>query len=73
MPGADGPITTMKLGGQSLFLLNDPDVIRDLLEKRSNNYSCRPDLYARHFGDNLNIALREYVDTAKVGPFFTGC
>ncbi|KAH8721733.1 cytochrome P450 [Ilyonectria robusta] len=54
-----GPITTMKLGGQSLFLLNDPDVIRDLLEKRSNNYSCRPDLYARHFGDNLNIALRD--------------
>lgn len=73
MSGVDGPITTMKLGGQSLFLLNDPDVIRDLLEKRSNNYSCRPDLYARHFGDNLNIALREYVEIAKVGPFFTRC
>ncbi|KAH7161080.1 cytochrome P450 [Dactylonectria macrodidyma] len=54
-----GPITTMKLGGQNLFLLNDPTVVRDLLEKRSNNYSCRPDLYARQFGDNLNIALRD--------------
>ena len=51
----------MKLGGQSLILLNDPTVVRDLLEKRSNNYSCRADLYIRRFGDNLNIALREYV------------
>jgi hypothetical protein len=50
----------MKLGNLNMFLLNDPAVIRDLLEKRSNNYSCRPDLYARQFGDNLNIALREY-------------
>ncbi|CAG9988754.1 unnamed protein product [Clonostachys byssicola] len=49
----------MKLGNLNMFLLNDPTVIRDLLEKRSNNYSCRPDLYARQFGDNLNIALRD--------------
>lgn len=51
----------MALGRTDLFLLNDPVVVRDLLEKRSQNYSCRPDLFARHFGDNLNIALREYV------------
>lgn len=51
----------MKLGSQNLFLLNDPKVVRDLLEKKSYNYSCRPDLYARQFGDNLNIALREHV------------
>lgn len=56
-----GPIVTMKLGTQNLFLLNDPVVVRDLLEKKSSNYSCRPDIYARYFGDNLNIALREYV------------
>ncbi|KAL6364137.1 hypothetical protein LRP88_02053 [Fusarium phalaenopsidis] len=58
----DGPITAMKLGGQNLFLLNDPTVVRDLIEKRSSNYSCRPDLYIRSFGDNLNIAFRNNDD-----------
>ena len=57
---ADGPIVTMKLGSQNLFLLNDPTVVRDLIEKRQSNYSCRPDFYMRSFGDNLNIAMREY-------------
>lgn len=51
---------TMKLGGQNLFLLNEPTVVRDLIEKRQGNYSCRPDFYMRRFGDNLNIAMREY-------------
>lgn len=51
----------MKLGGQSLLLINDPVVVKDLIEKRSSNYSCRPDLYIRSFGDNLNIAFRELV------------
>lgn len=50
---------TMKLGGQNLFLLNEPTVVRDLIEKRQGNYSCRPDFYMRSFGDNLNIAMRE--------------
>ncbi|RSL58716.1 hypothetical protein CEP54_007606 [Fusarium duplospermum] len=58
----DGPIVNMKLGGQNLFLLNDPEVVRDLIEKRSNNYSCRPDLYIRSFGNNLNIAFRDNDD-----------
>ncbi|KAI8648298.1 hypothetical protein NCS56_01514000 [Fusarium sp. Ph1] len=57
-----GPIMAMKLGGQNLFLLNDPTVVRDLIEKRSSNYSCRPDLYIRSFGDNLNIAFRNNDD-----------
>ncbi|KAM5355000.1 hypothetical protein ACJ41O_001646 [Fusarium nematophilum] len=52
----------MKLGTQHLFLLSDPSVVRDLLEKKSGNYSCRPDIYARYFGDNLNIALRDNDD-----------
>lgn len=58
---ADGPIITMKLGGQNLFLLNDPVVVKDLIEKRSSNYSSRPDLFIRSFGDNLNVAFRELV------------
>lgn len=51
---------TLKLGAQNMFLLNDPNVVRDLIEKRQANYSVRPDLWVRSFGDNLNIALREY-------------
>ncbi|KAJ3549263.1 hypothetical protein NM208_g588 [Fusarium decemcellulare] len=50
-----GPIVSLKLGGQTLILLNDPAVVRDLLEKRSNVYSKRPDLYIREFTDGLNI------------------
>lgn len=56
----DGPITALKLGAQNMVLLNDPNVVRDLIEKRQANYSVRPDLWVRSFGDNLNIALREY-------------
>lgn len=49
----------LKLGGQDFLLINSPEVVKDLIEKRSNIYSIRPDLYIREFGDNLNIALRE--------------
>lgn len=42
-----------------MILLNSPTVVKELIEKRSNIYSARPDLYIREFGDNLNIALRE--------------
>lgn len=42
-----------------MMLLSSPEVIRDLLEKRSNIYSARPDIFVREFSDNLNIALRE--------------
>jgi hypothetical protein len=50
---------SLKLGGQDMILLNSPEVVKELIEKRSNIYSARPDLYIREFGDNLNIALRE--------------
>lgn len=59
----------MKLGAQNMFLLNDPNVVRDLIEKRQANYSVRPDLWVRSFGDNLNIALREYGLTSS----YSGC
>ncbi|EXJ76279.1 uncharacterized protein A1O5_00787 [Cladophialophora psammophila CBS 110553] len=54
-----GPIMSLKLGGQDMILLNSPEAVRDLIEKRSNIYSARPDLYVREFGDNLNIVLRD--------------
>lgn len=55
----DGHIVSLKLGGQNLFLINDASVVRDLLEKRSNIYSARPDLYIREFNQNTNIATRD--------------
>ena len=50
---------SLKLGGQDMILLNSPEVVKELIEKRSNIYSARPDLYVREFGDDLNIALRK--------------
>lgn len=50
---------SLKLGGQDMILLNSPEVIKDLIEKRSNIYSVRPDLYIREFDDGLNLGLRE--------------
>ncbi|KAL6241591.1 hypothetical protein RBB50_011614 [Rhinocladiella similis] len=54
-----GSIISLKLGCQDMILLNSPTVVKELIEKRSNIYSARPDLYIREFGDNLNIALRD--------------
>ncbi|OAG35272.1 hypothetical protein AYO21_10543 [Fonsecaea monophora] len=54
---------SLKLGGQDMILLNSPEVVKDLIEKRSNIYSARPDLYIREFGDGLNIALRDNDET----------
>ncbi|EXJ71840.1 uncharacterized protein A1O5_04341 [Cladophialophora psammophila CBS 110553] len=54
-----GPIMSLKLGCQDMILINDPAVVKELIEKRSNIYSARPDLYIREFGNNLNIALRD--------------
>ncbi|OCK86350.1 cytochrome P450 [Lepidopterella palustris CBS 459.81] len=56
------PIVSLKLGSQNVILLNDPSVLRDLLEKRSKLYSARPDLFIREFGDNMNIAFRNNDD-----------
>ena len=53
-------MTGLKTGGTNLILINDPIVVKDLLEKRSGIYSARPDLYIREFGNGLNIAFREY-------------
>jgi hypothetical protein len=50
---------SVKLGGTNLILLNEPDVVRELIEKRSFFYSARPDTYIREFVGNMNIAFRE--------------
>ena len=55
----DGPIVSVKLGGTDLILMNDATIVRDLIEKRSDIYSVRPDTYIREFVGNSNIAFRE--------------
>jgi hypothetical protein len=50
---------TLKVGGQTMILMNDETVIKDLLEKRGHLYAARPDLFIREFGGNMNIAFRE--------------
>ncbi|KAF2186188.1 putative cytochrome P450 [Zopfia rhizophila CBS 207.26] len=58
-----GPIVGLKAGGTNLILINDPDVVKALIEKRSGIYSARPDLFIREFNNNLNIAFRDNDDT----------
>ncbi|KAJ0420303.1 putative cytochrome P450 oxidoreductase [Aspergillus carlsbadensis] len=57
-----GPITCLKTGSQTLMLLNEPRVVRDLIEKRGAAYAARPDWFIRHFNGNLNIAFRDNDD-----------
>ena len=59
LTAADGPIVGLKTGGTNLILVNDPDVVKELLEKRSAIYSARPNLFIRDFVGNMNIAFRE--------------
>ncbi|KAL3473899.1 putative cytochrome P450 [Aspergillus californicus] len=54
-----GPIVGLKLGFQHFILLNEPKVIRELIEKRGNIHSGRPDLFLREFGGNRNFILRD--------------
>jgi hypothetical protein len=54
----DGPIYSLKLGGQTLVVLSSPDAVKDLLDKRSNIYSGRPAVFIRDFGEDLNILMR---------------
>ncbi|OAG38750.1 hypothetical protein AYO21_07103 [Fonsecaea monophora] len=58
-----GPIVSLKLGATDMIMLNHPTVVRELLEKRSNIYSARPDIYIREYLDNYNILLRESEDS----------
>ncbi|KAF2491734.1 cytochrome P450 [Lophium mytilinum] len=57
-----GPIMTLKLAGQTMVLMNDETVVKDLLEKRGHTYAARPDLFIREFGGNMNIAFRDNDD-----------
>ncbi|EXJ69172.1 uncharacterized protein A1O5_08107 [Cladophialophora psammophila CBS 110553] len=57
-----GPIYSLKLGGQTQIVVSSPAIMRDLLEKRSNIYSTRMDMFIRENSDNLNILFRNNDD-----------
>ena len=57
---SDGPIATLKVGGQNLILLNDESVIKDLLERHSNIYSPQSDLFIHEFGEIMNTVFLEW-------------
>ncbi|KAH6625117.1 cytochrome P450 [Boeremia exigua] len=40
-----GPIYSLILGTRTYIILSSPEVVKDLLDKRSNIYSSRPDMY----------------------------
>lgn len=49
----------MKTGSQNMMFINEPSVVKDLIEKRGSLYAARPDWYIRNFNGNMNIAFRE--------------
>lgn len=40
-----GPIYSLMLGSKTLVVLNKPQAIKDLIDKRGAVYGSRPDLY----------------------------
>jgi hypothetical protein len=45
-----GPIYSLMLGTTTMIVLNEDKAVKELLDRRSSNYSSRPDLY---FGQTL--------------------
>lgn len=40
-----GPIYSLIIGTKPMIVLSSPEVVKELLDRRSNIYSSRPDLY----------------------------
>ncbi|KIW79156.1 hypothetical protein Z517_05768 [Fonsecaea pedrosoi CBS 271.37] len=53
-----GPIMSVKLGTQTMIVINTEQGIRDLFEKRSGNYSAKASNFGAEFGENLNLLFR---------------
>jgi hypothetical protein len=45
-----GPVYSLMLGTKTMIVLSSATAVKDLLDKKSVNYSARPDLY---FGQTL--------------------
>ncbi|KAJ5482591.1 hypothetical protein N7475_001403 [Penicillium sp. IBT 31633x] len=62
-----GPIYSLILGTKVMIVLNTDQVVKDLLDKRSNIYSSRPDMYlGQIISGGLRVLLMEYGDTWRM-------
>ncbi|CAL1708143.1 unnamed protein product [Somion occarium] len=59
-----GGLTYLTAFGQSVLVLNTPEVIKDLLDKRAKNYSHRPQtvMVGELFGLNKTLVFYDYND-----------
>ncbi|KAI1390013.1 cytochrome P450 [Hypoxylon trugodes] len=63
-----GPIYSLILGTRTIVVLSSDKTVQDLLDKRSNIYSSRPEAYlARTIDGGRRIVLTEYGDKWRVG------
>jgi cytochrome P450 len=59
-----GEIYSVMLGNQRMVVLNSPQVVKDLIDQRSNNYSSRPDMYVGQtlISGGYRLVLMQYDD-----------
>ncbi|USW56371.1 Putative cytochrome P450 [Septoria linicola] len=57
-----GDIYSLMLGTQTLIVLSSDEAIKDLMDRKSNNYSDRPELYIGQelCSDNLRVLMMGY-------------
>jgi cytochrome P450 len=62
-----GPVYSLILGTKVMIVLSTDQAIKDLLDKRSNIYSSRPDMYlGQVVSGNNRMLLMEYGDTWRM-------
>src|SRR4051794_35644731 len=54
---AQSPIYSLMLGTQCMIVLSSDQAVKDLLDKRSNIYSSRPDMYLANIVSNSQRML----------------
>ncbi|QRW09774.1 cytochrome P450 family protein [Ceratobasidium sp. AG-Ba] len=62
-----GGIYSLKIGHQTAIVLTDMDVIKELMEKRSQSTAGRPPFYVGHLvTDGMNIGLSGYTESWRM-------
>lgn len=64
-----GPVYSLILGTQVMIVLSSDQAVKDLLDKRSNIYSSRPDMYlGRIVSGNSRMLLMVSLDGSRQSP-----
>ncbi|KAL1961759.1 hypothetical protein VTN77DRAFT_1085 [Rasamsonia byssochlamydoides] len=62
-----GPVYSLILGTKVMIVLSSDQAVKDLLDKRSNIYSSRPEMYlGQVVSGGLRVLLMEYGDTWRM-------